>query len=467
MSTGSPIGLAILVLESIAPRPPLRRLREHWVPISACLAQQHQPALRIVHCYHTSSSVLSWRPIPLRIHTHFDRLMAPTSLSPSPSPSLPPLWILLQVAASRSHIVHRVMGAVQSRRLPLIYHQSYIRARALVAWGRALFQHADGHQALSLVSSAHFSPHSWRSRGGRPLCLRTEASFFWLAPLLFASVGVASSCGHYLSALAHPTRLSAEVDGDGDDGDGNADADRVVRVDGDGVQAVVLPQPPPSSSLSHSSPPSPTPSPPPCLSSPVMPASTRCGMGRAGLELRPVRARTHALAEMEKRGCLCEHIPFLTIALRIALLVRGWRSMHTCYAWDADVGAGVHTCAYGASALVLAVARVIERLSDQGGGSVRIAAGVAYFFLCGYRGCAFRGSFVFGCALPRRGDGDGELARVRCECAYILLSPPFLFLATFLFKLGRIPVICTILFMPNLPSPIHIRTAIGLNETGS
>ncbi|KAJ7858004.1 hypothetical protein B0H13DRAFT_2356748 [Mycena leptocephala] len=59
--------------------------------------------------------------------------MAPTSLSPSPSPPPPSLWIPLQVTASRSHIVHRVMGAVQSRRLPLIYHQSYIRARALSA----------------------------------------------------------------------------------------------------------------------------------------------------------------------------------------------------------------------------------------------------------------------------------------------------------------------------------------------
>jgi hypothetical protein len=40
------------------------------------------------------------------------------------------------------------------------------------------------------------------------------------------------------------------------------------------------------------------------------------------------------------------------------LPVRRWRSMHMCYAWDADVGAGVHTCAYGAHH---ALALVIER----------------------------------------------------------------------------------------------------------
>jgi hypothetical protein len=100
-------------------------------------------------------------------------------------------------------------------------------------------------------------------------------------------------------------------------------------------------------------------------------------------------------------------------------------------------------CAYGTYlALVLALALVIERF----------AAGIVVLLLRGYGGRALRGSgytFGFGCALVHRGGGDGELARVRCECAYILPSPPLLSLA-----------------IPS-PSPIHIRTTIALNETGS
>jgi hypothetical protein len=145
-----------------------------------------------------------------------------------------------------------------------------------------------------------------------------------------------------------------------------------------------------------------------------------------------------------------EHILPHIVVLVIPLLPV--RSMHTCYAWDAGVGAGMHACAYGASALVLVFARVIVRSSDRGGVSVCIAAGIAVFFLREYGGCVLRRSgytFRFGYALARREVGwrwriRADVLWVHVHSARPLPCSLSVSLTILLCKVGQIAVFCTI-----------------------
>ncbi|KAJ7800551.1 hypothetical protein B0H13DRAFT_678251 [Mycena leptocephala] len=123
--------------------------------------------------------------IPLRIRARFDCLVALTTLSRWPSP--PRSWIYL--AASRSRSVHRVMGAVQSRRLPLIYHQSYICARALLACGPttpclipACGCADDTLLGMLCALAVGGAPHSFGPHGGR---------YLGFTPIFFAFTGCA------------------------------------------------------------------------------------------------------------------------------------------------------------------------------------------------------------------------------------------------------------------------------------
>jgi hypothetical protein len=128
--------------------------------------------------------------------------------------SRPSRWLLpsrsyIYFAASRSRIVHRVMGALQSRRLPLIYHQSYIRARALSPCGPTTpclipaCGCADDAQ-LGMLCALPFwgSPRSWSSRGGR---------FFGFAPVLFARRGARAMEREHVALLLMRERERSEI----------------------------------------------------------------------------------------------------------------------------------------------------------------------------------------------------------------------------------------------------------------
>jgi hypothetical protein len=184
-----------------------------------------------------------------------------------------------------------------------------------------------------------------------------------------------------------------------------------------------LPHPPsPSLLLSPSFPPSPAPSPPH-----LPPRPRDAGVGLAwyescSLQVAAIRIRTRTLTEMEKRGCPCEHLLSLTVVLVIPSYAAG--AVHTRYARDVDIEAGVCVCMGSASP---SSSHSHGSSCDRSGVSVRIAAGVAFFFLRGYRGRTLRRfgyTFVFGCALARRGGGDGEFVWVRCGHAHILPAPP-------------------------------------------
>ncbi|KAJ7850233.1 hypothetical protein B0H13DRAFT_2401379 [Mycena leptocephala] len=415
--------------------------------------------LRVVHCHHTLPSP-SVRPISIHIHVRFDYLTVPTSLSRWPSP--PRSWIYL---ADRS--VHRVMGAVQSRRLPLIYHQSYIPARALVACGPT-------------------TPASFRRRR-RSARYAHGGRFFGLAPLpsLFAFVGVRLPWRKRKSFRPPHAREGAQRDPFTSmkqlrplpprtsasrartsciscacrrwwmEREKHADGDRMTiwmktekRADGMGIQTLSLRfdtlsrsahPPSPSLSLSPSFPPSPTPSPPPYSSSPSrLPLSPAVWYGTRWLRAAVVPVRTRVLAAMEKHGCGYGYGASTSSPLHRA--PSSW-----AVGADIDTEVGVYACAYTMPSCWSS--------SDRGGVSMDTRAGVAVCFLRGYKGRAFRRSgynFVW------------MRTRASLEVGMEMETS-----RGFLFKLGRIPVLCTFLCMPGLPFPIHIRTATALNETSS
>jgi hypothetical protein len=122
--------------------------------------------LRVAHCYHTSSSVPSLRPIP-HIHVHFDPLMALTPSRTGPRPrfrgfTLPPR------APAASIAPWELCKAADSPHLSSIIH-----TRALSACGRALFQHADGH-----------SHSAWCPLRTSPLGFSAFLAFAWRPPSL-------------------------------------------------------------------------------------------------------------------------------------------------------------------------------------------------------------------------------------------------------------------------------------------
>ncbi|KAJ7817209.1 hypothetical protein B0H13DRAFT_2458441, partial [Mycena leptocephala] len=332
--------------------------------------------LRIVHCYQTSSSLPSSRPIPLHIHTHFDRLMA---LMPSPAGPRP-----------RIH--------------PLHSHRSDICALLHHADGRipASFQHADG--------------------------LANEAQ-------LGMCVLVRRRMRISRANLVHLVHLSTAVDGEGEvrgwGSDDDLDEDRKTskeweyrrrrsrRLDGDGGQVRVRIHPSPTLSLtlrfgvavhtveavtychplSHR-PPSASlllspPSPSPCSLIPTLafPSLPLCGTGRAGFELQRY---PYVLAHSQRwrsagvgTGAARAHPP-----LPIVLPPHTHLSSLDAYAYarvvEAErwVRARACTHAYGAyPTLVLALALVIEQS----------AAGVVVFLLRGCGGRALCGSgYTFG-----------------------------------------------------------------------
>ncbi|KAJ7854235.1 hypothetical protein B0H13DRAFT_2358580 [Mycena leptocephala] len=305
------------------PRPPLRRLQSHRVPISAYvpLAQQHHPPFASSAPSSTSAQFLS-------------------------------AFIYVAPASSIADFL-------------LIHPRSCILAHSLVTCRRALFRRARRQTApctclfvfsalFALARRPLFGAHS------PPLPLRLRWGAFAVEE---AQVVPSSSCArgsaarrvHICEAAAAATsprsRISLTKTEKRADGDGNADGEE-VQVRSRRGRTLSLCQP--ICSLLFS------PSPPPRESADA--SVNVAWYGKRRLQVAAVCIRTRALAEMEKRdcgcGCGCGASPSPQRRSRNPVLpVRRWRSMHMCYAWDADV-AGVHTCAYGAHH---ALALVIER----------------------------------------------------------------------------------------------------------
>ncbi|KAJ7850748.1 hypothetical protein B0H13DRAFT_2400839 [Mycena leptocephala] len=175
--------------------------------------------------------------------------------------------------------------------------------------------------------------------------------------------------------------------------------------------ALVLVPPPPSSS-----------------SPPAFPLPPLRGTGRAGFELQ---RHPYVLAHSQRwrsagagTGVARAHPP-----LPIALPPRTHLSSLNAYAYTRVIGAGGR-CGLGCLHVHMERTTLLYSHShgsscDQGKVSVHMRTSVAAPSYVDAEGALRRSGyhFVFGCALARRGGGDGELARVCCECAVIVPSP--------------------------------------------
>ncbi|KAJ7870709.1 hypothetical protein B0H13DRAFT_2669792 [Mycena leptocephala] len=334
MSTGSRISPAILVLGALPASPlhiskPLHTelIAKATATPSSLTSGANLCLLRIVHCYQTSSSVPSLRPIPLHIHAHFDRLMALTPLALALAPAF-----LCRAADFPSFIINH----------------TYVRALFRLAGQRlpASFRRADAQMTPSSVCSARFPFGVLRALG-----VRAEAAFLGSLPSS-SPVGVrvpwnesmspCSSCArgsavrsvHVWEALAAATSLHLYISRTHPrapgDGAGDADDDRVgTRRQRRSAGTRVHPSPAltverrprlwfgaptlafalalPTLALAllpHLHPP--------------LPLAPAVWYGTRWLRAVPVRARTRAFAEMEKRGCPREQIlPSLSQSLLV------------------------------------------------------------------------------------------------------------------------------------------------------
>ncbi|KAJ7850965.1 hypothetical protein B0H13DRAFT_2360439 [Mycena leptocephala] len=308
--------------------------------------------LRIVHCYHTSSSAPSSTSAQF-LSTFICTLTASWHSRPSRAGPCPRV-------RCRLALPHRPLRRESD---PLHSHRSNIRARSCTMQTGESLPHSSirmyAQTRLGSVSSAHLPFWVFRV-----LCICAEAASARLAPFApslftFAEMRLlyskrkspsSSSCATHLvrAHLVYLVRLATKVDGDSEargwgwdadaGGDGNADVAGVGFVCGlvpsrssfAFARSRLVP------TFAHTLAPT-------LILVPVrLPFPPLCGTERAGFELRWY---AHTLAHSQKwRSAVVPVIP---------VLVRGRRNMRT---------AGVYACANGAHhTLILALARVIVR----------------------------------------------------------------------------------------------------------
>ncbi|KAJ7883811.1 hypothetical protein B0H13DRAFT_2343985 [Mycena leptocephala] len=373
------------------------------------IAQGHHydPPLRVVPL----CAFLHQHPIPLRIRARFNCPTALTALSRWPSP--PRSWICL--SAPRSRIIHRGSCAEPQTSSSFPRALTTLELSRWVSSARLPFAFA----RRPLLGAGYTS----RSHPTLPLRVRRDALAVKQARIAFLLLMRAQrdpfAPVKQLWLLHHRTCASwmeRRADGDGMTIQMHVDEDGEARGRGwecrwrwNAALALV-----------------------PALAFPLVPA------------LRERRRRCR-LGEIEKRGCGCG-----------------------CGCGASTSFPSPSSSASPSSALVLVLARVIMRSSDRGGVSMRMRASVAVCADTEGASSADLGLILGLDAQSHVDDGaDVEFARVRHGCAYNLLS---LALApiSLSFSLNSVgSLFYTIRCMPSLSSPIHVRTAIALNETSS